>query len=309
VNGKILHSDTLPNTTFRFKVFPGKYMGMLIACRGTNAGGATVANTDFGIVQVLKAGQQKDNFDFECMQQSHNTQELGAVENASALGAAFNISCYVPFVDVGEDVALDIQVANEWEIVMNCPNIVIGLVASGTIEFVGVQADDVAVSPYEIQVINHHISPGAAGTFVEPIYAENVDILYIEKDTALTHLGLLKDGRPFVDYQTVLNMNTLTNLFTRTETFASAIPYIKLDLNPTKDEAGNYNNDIKLQYTVTGACTIKVLVFSKFLTPDRLIRSTVSRNSTIEQKAAIKAIKGLPAIASRIRKEKVEVGA
>lgn len=307
MNGKSFFTDTLPNTSFRFKIPPGKYVAMLIRFAGTNQAGQTLANTDLGIITILKSGVQKYNVDFEILQQSHNAQEMGAVENASAIGAAFTMSCLVPFVDAFDDVCLDVQNANEWEVVLNAPNCTVTIILSGTVEFVGVQADEVAVSPYELQIINHHVSPGAAGTFIEPLFAENIETIWIEKDAQLTHLGLVKDGAPFIDYMTVLNLNALTNLYTRTETFAAAIPYLKLDVNPTKDEGGAYSNDLKLQYTVGAACTIKMIIVSKFKTPDRLVRSAASRNVALERKAQLKARSGLTNVAGNLRKEKVEL--
>lgn len=308
MNGRIFYSQTLPNQNFRFKIPVGKYIGMLISLWGTNAGGATMANTDCGILTITKDGVQKYLLDFDIVQQSHNAQEMGAVENVSAVGAAYIQSAYIPFTEVNDEgVCLDVQNNNAWDVVLTAPNLIVTLVASGTIQFIGVKADEVAVSPYEIQMANHHLSPGAAGTFVEPIYLENPDILWIEKDAALSHLAVFKDGEPFVEYMGVGVLNTLTNLFTKTETYAAAIPYLKIDLNPSRDEAGNYSSDVKIQYTVTGATTIKMLVKSVFQTPDRLVRSVHSRNNAVSRKANAKAIQGLPVIAARLEQEKVSV--
>jgi len=306
MNGVSLYSNTLPNQNFRFRIRAGKYIGMLIRFAGNNAAAHTMTNDDCGIVIITKGGEQKYNFDFAALQTSYNTIEMGSIESFSTSGAGFAQSCFVPFVEAFDDVCLDIQNNNDWEVVLTAPNLTASLIADGTVEFIGVQADDVAVSPYELQFVNHHLSPGAAGTFIEPVYNENPDVIYIEYDSHLTHLAVTKDGKPFVDYMSVQILNTLTCLFGKVETFPGNYAWLKVDLNPTRDEAGSSSNDVKLQYTVDAATTIKVLVKSRFMTPNRLSRSIISTNNALELKAVAKQNAGFSIIASRLRGGKIE---
>jgi len=285
---KRMHNEAILNQASRFQLLRSKLMGMFIVVSGVNQAGVTLATADLGIVQVLKNGIQKYNFDFDALQQSHNALEMGAIEAVSVAGAAFRFTLFVPFVNYfdsyADDVALDIVDNNQWEIVHNFPACTAALIVSGNVAYYGFKADDCAVSPYELQIINHHFSIAGAGAFTFPIYAENVTYLYLEKDAAITNVSVLKDGLPFLDVAPLLDVNSVTNLISHNETYNATLPYLKIPLNPTKEEVGAYAKDIEVSVTATGACTLKCLVISQFSTPDRLNRSVVTRNIAVETK-------------------------
>jgi len=277
-------TEQITNLFARFKLLKGKYVGMLVVFSGTNQAGQTLANTDCGTIQILKNGIQKMSIDTWILQQSHNMHELGAVENASAIGAAFRLSYFVPFTHVKDDVALDIQDENEWEVVHTFPLSTGVIVLNGTVRYYGIKADDVGVSPYELQIVNHHLNIAGAGTFTFPIYLENVHSIYMENDAAISHVTVLKDGVPFYDQVDRADITTESNLFTKTETYNAALPYNKIQLNPCDEPLGSFAKDITLILTATGACVVCMLVVGQFATPDRLVRSAQTRNVTIEQK-------------------------
>jgi len=289
---KRMNNTAILNQAARFQLLKSKLMGLFVVVSGVNQAGVTLAVTDLGIIQVLKNGVQKYNFDFDVLQQSHNALEMGAIEAVSVAAAAFRFTVFVPFINYfdskADDVALDIVDDNQWEIVHNFPLCTATLIASGNIAYYGWKADDCAISPYELQIINHHFNIAGAGTFTFPIYAENVTMMYIEKDAAVTNISILKDGLPFLDHVPLLDINSVSNLIAHNETYAAALPYLKLPLNPTFEESGAYAKDVEVAVTATGACVLKCLVISQFSTPDRLNRSIVTRNIAVENKVLAK---------------------
>ncbi len=304
---KHFNTTAIANLTSNFFLQSGKYIGMFVIFRGVNQAGQTLANSDCGIITILKNGVQKVNVDFDILQQSHNALEHGAVANVSAAGLAFHISAFVPFTLPNDETALDIQGNNEWQCVHNFPGATPVLVASGDVFYYGVKADDVDVSPYEVQLVNQHNNISGAGVHIFNIYQENVHSIYIEKDAALDYVTLLKDGIPFYDQIHVADINVESNLLTKTETYNGTLPYLKLLLNPNNEDSGSFAKEIQMQLTATAACVVKALIVSQFTTPDRFARSIANRNVVIEKKVLSKPT-APQSVKSTIITKKLQVG-
>ncbi len=280
---KRFHTVNILDGFARFAVPVGKYIGLLIVASGVNKSGLAVSNSDLGLINVLKDGVQKHNVDFDVLQQSYDALEHGAVANSSSTGGSFNISAYLPFVFWKDGVALHVQNPDSWVVVHNFPGIE-SLVQSGTINYYGVKADDVDISQYELQLMNHHVTFSGAGTYNVPLRVENVHTLYIERDSNLTSLTVMKDGVPFYDNVPAGDVNVQTALLSFVEVYGG-LPYLKVFLNPNDEDVGSFAKQVEVQFTVSDACTIKMLALSQMTTPDRLLRSVTSRNVSIEQKA------------------------
>ena len=302
---KRVHEETITNLTARFELPDGKFLGLYIAFDGVNQAAQTLTLAQCGQVQVLKNGRQINLFDFNIMHYVGNL-EKGVAQTATAAGDVFRHSCFMPFSHWKDfDTGLEITEKDKWEVIHTFPAATGTIVASGTVFYGLVQAGEGAMQPYELAFINHHLSIAGAGTFTFPLKADNVSKIYIENDTNLTSLSIVKDGVTFVEQINRDDLYTVSQIVRRVETFSATIEYFDIDLNPSGDIVGNVSDEVTLIVTASGACVLNCLILSVLPTPDNLAKSIATREINIQKKVTQKRLKGLDKPARFLKYESV----
>jgi hypothetical protein len=277
-----------------FSLPPEKYKGIFISFDGTNQSGQTFVSANLGTLSLYVNGIQKWVVDLEIMSDIVNL-EKGVCAESSTQNSTFLHTVYVPFnrfddVDLCYDVTSGMQVQFQHSF----PAATSTVIASGTVTYAGVLADDTALSPNFARWNNFTLSPGAAGTVIEKIPFENIAAVYVENDAYLTYVNLIKDGKPVFDTLAKAHIYNLNQMLRNVESWSASLPFMKLDLAAT-DEFAALNDDVRISLTVSAACTIRMIVLSVDSTPTALQTSIAKREIRLSNVAATKEIKGAPA--------------
>ncbi len=299
---RLFNKQTITDLAARFIIPSGKYKGLYIVMRGTNQTGQTFTLSQCGQIQISVNGNLKSLFDFDKMFYM-NKLDYGTGYSTSTAGSTFIHSIYVPFhLPDDNDVAYTVLQGKKVEVVHNFPEATI--TSNGIVTYCGIVADDVAVTPYELRWNNHDLTAGASGSFNFKIYQENINKLYIENDSSLISMSVIKDGISVCDNMSREDLYTICQILRRVETFSTTIEYFDFDLTPVKDELASLNDDVNLILTLTAATTIKTLVLCQDQTPNKLTQSVILRDTAIDKKIQRKSTKVSPNLVKNLRLHK-----
>lgn len=246
----ILHkSENLLNLAAIKELPEAIIKGLFIRFNGVAAAGVTVTVAQLGQVRVNYRGADIINVPFSFIQNFDNLH-FGTVEFASAVGAAFTASGYVPFHAYWDNQnGLANRLEDKGFIELRFPALTAAVIASGTVEIYYVPATGIA--GYIPMLMQQNIQAGGAGQVVDRLQQFNISEVYFDFNAAITNILIYKDGKSMVS-ATQAVLQAKSNMDNQVET---AITLIEVDLNPNKILTNALGNLLELNLTATGATT------------------------------------------------------
>jgi hypothetical protein len=263
-----------------FDVPAGQYESLILVASGTNAGGATLALANLGLITATWRGAA---FMSERFDDLNTLSRLvgGIAENASAIGAAFRMMARIRASYGNDGNVFDITDDDDVRISVDLSGLG-ALVAAGNLQLFGVMQD--GAQAYVPRLFHYVHALPASNQLPEDIKQDNVSHLMLTVLTNLARVQVEKDNAPW--YQcTTADALSLSNNDYRVEA-AAETDAILLSMNRSGlfNEALSDDVRLTLEAGAGGAAAVRVTSISIDPTPDVLARS----RSTLDTKVVVK---------------------
>lgn len=290
---QLYKTENLLNLSSQKDLPQGLLQGLYIRFSGDAAAGVTIATSDLGQVRVNYRGQDIINVPVSFISLFNNLH-WGVAEFASAVGAAFSASIYVPFHMPWENTNGLLNLAEDKGFFeLRFPLLTAAKIDSGTVEVYYIKARSVA--SYIPLLIQQNIQAGGAGNVNDKILNYNVSSLYLEENAHLTgQVMVFKDGQVTIN-STQAVLKSKSNFDNRVE---AAIALIQVNLNPTNLVAASLGEIIEVQAVVDAATTLAVYYLSVLFQGDRSSGQAVVSTMPQGGNRAVAGQGGIPKTAS-----------
>jgi hypothetical protein len=287
---RLLHQANIGDLSITFYLPAGSYGGFLIDYQGVNAGGNTITRDDLGQVNFTMNGTPIINTDAEFL--SHLADlKSGFIQFASAIGAAFNATLYIPcgtFTD--ENNCYIISKEDSVYFKLDFP-LAGGLAASGTVKIYGI--DKQGIQNYIYNLAQRHVVAQGVGTIADVHRLDNVGQMYLKNHSVIDTVRITRDNLTYFDCITD-DAKGLSDFFNRVETGANAL--IELDMNLSKDVKEVLSREILFNYFFNGAGTLEQYFAYKTLTPNKAVKSQVMVAQNLAKKISDSIVNAQPLI-------------
>jgi len=249
---KQLNSTSLSNLQLTYNFSDGSYGLFLIRYTGVAAAGQTVALADLGNIIFNVKGQDKINVPASILS-FLDDMYAGAIETVSAIGGAFAFSIIIPcgaWFDKSN--VYNIKKSDEVYFNLTFPNMVAGLIASGTITLYGKPRN--GQTNYIHKILSRNVVSGGASIVTESITDNNISEVYLVNPGALiSDLQLTKDGKVIIDGAVGAEL-AYSNWIHSLETSGTTLAVEFAESGNVMEALGG---GVNYKYTFTGAGTLE----------------------------------------------------
>jgi len=260
----------------QLEISPGQWAAFGLRVSGTNAGGATLAAANLGRVTAKFQGRPFASLGFDDLQ-ILNMMDLGLVEAASAIGAAFAFTAVIQASRVNDGNIFDIQEQDNATIELDLAGLG-ALVAAGTVELFGIPQDGSAA--YIPQLFSFTPNIAAGTVYTRNLPYENISHVYVTVPTNLASIQLVKDGQLYVD-EPWASLIAFSNMDCRIEAAFVLGARVTMHRSGAITEALTDACEVILTAAAGGASTPHIICVSNDFVPTILSRSS----ATAQQKA------------------------
>ena len=264
----------------QLKIQPGQYAGFMIRVAGTNQAGETLAVGSLGLITAWYQGRPFISVTF-ADNQIINNMDLGVVEAASAIGAAFAWSTLIMSSRVGDGNVFDIAGQDNSRVDISLAGITVAEVLNGTVEIFGIPQE--GSMQYLHSMFSNSPQVAAGGTDVLDLTYDNISHLYY---TCPTNVAMLQTERDRVSVQqsSWADFIAFSNMDCRLEAAFTTGARLIMQRSGALGEALTDNVKITITAGAGGAANPHVIACCLDYTPDVLVRSAVQTQQTTEVK-------------------------
>lgn len=260
------------------KIQPGQYAGFLIRASGTNQAGQTLAVADLGWITAYYQGRPFFSVSFTDNQIINNI-DLGLVEAASAIGAAFAFSTIIMASRVNDGNIFDISGADNAYVDVSLAGVTGALVAAGVIEIFGIPEEGTMM--YLQQLFSNAPQIAAGGTDVLDLNYDNVSHLYFTAPTNLNQIQVDRDRVTMMQCGWA-DFIAFSNMDARLEAAFTTGARLIMQRSGALGEALSDNVKVTLTAAGGGAANPHIIAVCLDYTPDVLARSATQTQQTTE---------------------------
>lgn len=196
---KQLWSASLSNLSTTYNLNErGSYGLFMLRFTGTAQAGQTVALPDLGNVKLNWNGEDIVNVPASILSALDNVYG-GAVESTSNIGGSFAFSIIIP-TGLWFDNKNIYEIGNNDKVYFNLsfPNMVAGLIVSGTVEISGLPKR--GQMNYFHKLLSRNIVSAGASTITDTIVDKNISEVYlVDPATLMSNIQLVKDNKVIYD--------------------------------------------------------------------------------------------------------------
>lgn len=285
---KLLRSHNILSGPANYKIPAGQYSRFIIRVTGTNQAAQTLSIANLGVITATWRGVGFMSVPFYAVNQL-NARFGGVVETASAIGAAFRMSCQIESSYVGDGNVWDVTDDDDVYINVNLSGVTGTIVASGTLQIFGVAVE--GQQAYVPRLFQLTTNVAANGVIPYDLAYDNVGFVFVCQTNGAA--AILNLSRLEVEVDRELRIQgsdtdlwSQTNYETLTETEPASDNNILLNLNQSRSVNEMLSDDITVRVYAAGggACTADLVSCSYDFTPDVLARS----KATIDNRTANK---------------------
>ena len=267
----------------------GQYEAFFMHMSGTNAGGATLAMTDFNNLRCNRNGMDFVNVNFDNLM---NLSDMiaGMVNFASAIGAAFNLGFHVPMAFPGFPNILTVADEDVMKIHLDLGNLaaivaagtweIYGIIQSGVERYIPVQVQDsVALAAAGAQEKRKAPTTNISDIWAFPSVAANFAKLTVERDDEI------------VSDANYAPQAAWTNLKNRKEATAVAVAHTPVAIGLRPDELLSESIYV-IPLSQTGAVTIEFVYYAAQFDKGAIFNSRNALDSRIQRNVNKKTTQG-----------------
>ena len=278
------------------KIEAGLYEGFILRLTGTGSAAANpIKIGEIGRIRYSEHGMPVVDCDFD-MLHFYNELKSGDMEctESAAVSQPFAYSAYIPR-HYQDGVLHAITEDDKPQFVLAYgPNAISGITA-GTVELYGIPRT-VGVQKYRLRIAQIDYPYTGASTPVETITQENILGLYFDRqgtgpnvdtlkasltvDADFDELSVKKDGTTIVSAK-VAAIQAKTNLYNRIEA-----PYTRMIecemVSDHNDISEQLSDEVVCQFRTLGATTIRCLIISADLTPDKHVATEAGSGQVLQ---------------------------
>lgn len=170
----------------------GQYSAFMLRVAGTNQAAQTLTVGNLGLINMKLAGRNYATVSFSDLQEI-NKIDLGQVESASAVGAAFTFSALILASRENDGNIFHVEPNKLSHIYVDLSGVTGTIVLNGTIELYGIPQEGVQSYIPTMQTFAPPVTSG--GNYLLDLPVENLTQLYATTLTNLDRVQITRDGR------------------------------------------------------------------------------------------------------------------
>jgi hypothetical protein len=170
----------------------GQYAALMLRIAGANQAAQTLTVAQLGLVNMKIAGRNYATVRFDDLQ-TMNQIDLGQVESASAVGAAFTFSAIILASRAPDGNVFHVEPGKGSHVYIDLSGVTGVIVASGNVELYGIPMEGVQSYIPTIQTFAPSVTSG--GNYLLDIPVENLTQIYATTLTNLDRVQVTRDGQ------------------------------------------------------------------------------------------------------------------